>query len=334
MYETMAPFYLKVDEDLELRQRLPEDANELFALTDANRKYLMQWLPWLDHCLSPADTMRNIEAALHDAVEGTGLAVSIFERGQIVGVTGFNSIDRSNRIGHVGYWLGEQHQGRGIMTRAVRALVEHGFRVLGLNRITIAAATDNRSSRAIAERLGFRLEGRAQQAECLYGRMVDHALYAQTRLDWDRQRLESLEPTRVRAMLALDIPSSIALWQETEGVGLTADETPSMLAAFLDRNADISSVAVDAVGRRVGALLGGHDGRRGFLYHLAVDPAYRGRGLGRELVARTTALLGNCGIARATIMVYANHAEGRAFWEHLGWSVREDLSAMQRQLKL
>ena len=330
----MNPFYLKIDDDLELRQRLPEDVEELFALTDANRTYLMQWLPWLDHCLAPDDTLRNIESSMHDAVEGVALAVSIFERGRIVGVTGFNSIDRNNRLGQIGYWLGHEHQGRGIMTRAVKAMVAYGFSPLGLNRITITVATENRGSRAIAERLGFRFEGIAREAEWLYKRVVDHAVYALTRDDWGDLQSEPAKEVTVRAMNSRDIASAISLWRETEGVGVSAEETPEMLWAYLDRNPGISSVAVDQAGRRIGAVLGGHDGRRAFIYHLAIDPAHRGRGWGRALVERTQRELAAHGLAKATIMVFANNAEGRAFWKHLGWQVREDLLPMQSLLRI
>lgn len=332
MYQPTGPFYLKVDDDLELRQRLPEDACELFTLTDSNREYLMQWLPWLDHCRGQGDTLRNIEASLHDAVEGTGLGVAIFERGRLVGVTGFNSIDRNNRIGHVGYWLGKEHQGRGIMTRSVRALVAHGFGVLGLNRITIAAATTNRGSRAIAERLGFRLEGIAREAECLYGRMVDHALYAQTRADWKDLVQDGMRGPCLRALSAIDLPAVSALWHETEGVEISVEETYERLSAFLDRNPGISSVVVDATGRRIGALLGGHDGRRAYLYYLAVHPGFRRQGVGRALVQRTTEALMTAGIERAMITAYANSAEGRTYWARLGWTANDDLCPMLMQL--
>lgn len=169
---------IPVLDDLELRQRQPEDADELFALTEKNRDFLRRWLPWLDHCTSPADTLKNIEASLRDAEAGTGLAVNIWQQGRIVGVTGYNSIVRANRIGHIGYWLGEEHLGTGIMTASVHALVDYGFRELGMNRQSIAAAVENRPSRAVAERLGFQLEGVAREAEWLYDHFVDHAVYA------------------------------------------------------------------------------------------------------------------------------------------------------------
>lgn len=177
---------IPIDENLELRERLLEDAEELFALTDANRAYLRRWLPWLQFCRSADDTRWNIHESLQGAAEGLGLAVTIRESGRIVGVTGFNSIGRDNRTGQIGYWLGQEHQGRGIMTRAVAAILRYGFTKLDMNRIVIAAATGNSKSRALAERLGFQFEGIAREAEWLYGRVVDHANYALLRADWER----------------------------------------------------------------------------------------------------------------------------------------------------
>jgi ribosomal-protein-serine acetyltransferase len=176
---------MRIDDHLELQPRRLEDAEELFALTDANRIYLRQWLPWLDHCTSADDTRKNIVTAIEEAERGVSLAVCIWHDEHIVGVTGFNAINKTNRIGHIGYWLGEEHSGNGIMTRAVRALTDHGFATLGLNRITIAEAVRNAKSRAVAERLGFRLEGIAREAEWLYDHFVDHAIYAVTRADWE-----------------------------------------------------------------------------------------------------------------------------------------------------
>ena len=136
----------------------------------------------------------------------------------------------------------------------------------------------------------------------------------------------------IRAMVAADIPAALDLWQHTEGVGLTNEETPEMLVSFLERNPGISSVAC-LDGRLVGAVLGGHDGRRGYVYHLAVATEYRGHGLARSLVDRTVFQFGVIGLLRATIMVYATNHDGQSFWRHLGWRPRLDLMPMQIPMK-
>lgn len=177
-------FYLRVSDTLELRQRMPDDAEELFALIDVNRERLKEWLPWLDHCTGVEHTRNNIEASLKQAEAGTGLALCLWHDGRIAGVGGYNTIDCANLTGRIGYWLGAEFEGRGLMTAANRALVAYGFSELKLRRQTIYAATGNARSRAVAERLGFRLEGLLHEAEQLYGRSVDHAIYAQTASEW------------------------------------------------------------------------------------------------------------------------------------------------------
>lgn len=138
----------------------------------------------------------------------------------------------------------------------------------------------------------------------------------------------------VRELLGADLPAAMALWKTTEGVGLSSDETPEMLARFLARNPGISSAAIAANGELIGAILGGHDVRRGYLYHLAVKSEHRGCGVARALVNRSLNLLESEGLARVTIMVYADNEKGRAFWQRLGWNVRTDLNPMQISLSI
>ena len=104
------------------------------------------------------------------------------------GLLATRPIDWENRTTEVGYWLGEEHQGKGLVTAACRALVDHAFGELGLNRVVISCATENKRSCAIPERLGFRREGVQRQAEWLYDHFVDHVVYAIVASEWQRQR--------------------------------------------------------------------------------------------------------------------------------------------------
>jgi ribosomal-protein-serine acetyltransferase len=103
----------------------------------------------------------------------------------LAGVVGFYRVDRVHRTGGIGYWLAERHSGLGVMTACCRFVVRYGFETLDLNRIHIAAATENRRSRAIPERLGFTFEGVLRQNENLYGTFVDHAVYSLLRSEYD-----------------------------------------------------------------------------------------------------------------------------------------------------
>ncbi|MFQ5400508.1 MAG: GNAT family N-acetyltransferase [Anaerolineae bacterium] len=117
------------------------------------------------------------------------------------------------------------------------------------------------------------------------------------------------------------------LWQVAEGVGLSRSDTKESVARFLERNPGLSFVAHDG-GRTVGAVLCGHDGRRGYIHHLAVHPRYRRRGIGRALVERCLLALRQAGIDKCHLFVFNSNQEAIAFWKSIGWQHRIELSMM------
>jgi len=134
--------------------------------------------------------------------------------------------------------------------------------------------------------------------------------------------------TIVRHFRIEDYDAVIALWRRTEGVGLNESDTRPAIAAFLRRNPRLSLVA-ETDGRITGAVLCGHDGRRGYLHHLAVSKRHRGRGIGRRLVDACLAKLRKAGISKCNIFIFAGNAAGIKFWAHTGWSLRKELRLMQ-----
>lgn len=132
-------------------------------------------------------------------------------------------------------------------------------------------------------------------------------------------------------MMPADLAEALELWAQTEGVGLNESDVPDALTRFLARNPEHSRVARDGQ-RMVAAVLCGHDGRRGFLYHLAVAPEYRRHGLGKELVAQCLAALREAGIQKCNALVYCHNDGGRQFWEQMGFRVREELDFWQRTI--
>jgi ribosomal protein S18 acetylase RimI-like enzyme len=135
----------------------------------------------------------------------------------------------------------------------------------------------------------------------------------------------------VRALEPADLPAALALWVDTPGLELAEGDSPAELARYLARNPGCSSVAV-VDGRLVAAVLAGHDGRRGLLYHLAVHPAHRGRGLGRAVVRRSLDALSAAGLTRALLLVAADNPGGRAFWLREGWDELEFARPFGRDL--
>ena len=179
-------FSYRLNDRLKLRSLQLTDANELFMLTDVNRSYLRQWLPWLDRTITSADTRTFIRNTLEQFSKTEGVVAAICYDDHIIGVIGYNQIDWANRSGQIGYWLAESHQGNGIMTMACRHMLDYSFANLNLNRIVILCATENQRSRAVPERLGFRHEGTAYEAEWLYDHFVDHEVYAMLRCSWQQ----------------------------------------------------------------------------------------------------------------------------------------------------
>jgi ribosomal-protein-serine acetyltransferase len=163
---------------LRISLSIPQYADEMFALTDRNRPYLRQWLPWLDGTCTPADTRQFLTLQVQGFARGESLHVTIFSDGSMAGVAGFNSLDRTNGIGYIGYWLGEEFTGKGIMTTVVRDLIEIGRSYYALQKVDIRCATRNSRSRAIPERLGFSHEGTLRRAERVYDQWLDHEVYA------------------------------------------------------------------------------------------------------------------------------------------------------------
>lgn len=179
-------FHYTVNNQVQLRLLTLPDAEELFALTDASRAHLRQWLPWVDEVTSPDRSKEYIYNALRQLADNKGFQVGVVWGQQLAGCAGINSIDWSNRSATVGYWLGQTFQGRGIMTAAVEAVTRIAFDHFQLNRVEIRVAVDNHKSAAIPLRLGFSEEGLARQDEWLYDHFTDSRIFAMLATDWAR----------------------------------------------------------------------------------------------------------------------------------------------------
>ena len=126
-----------------------------------------------------------------------------------------------------------------------------------------------------------------------------------------------------------DYEQVAALWRDSPGVGLSPSDSPEGVARFLDRNPGLSFVARND-GRVVGVVLCGHDGRRGYISHLAVARDNRRLGIGRALVERSIGALSREQIEKCHIFVFADNDEALAFWKSEGWSERVELVVLSR----
>ncbi len=168
----------KINPGLELRLLQPEHATELFAVIDANRATLREWLPWVDATVKVADSEKFIAAALRERAVTRAYQSGIWSMGSLVGVIGHNRIDQAARIAFPGWWLVPAAQGQGIMSQCCQVVFAHAFTQLLVNRIVVGVATGNARGQAIVKRLGFKQISTLKNAEVLNNRSVDHFIYS------------------------------------------------------------------------------------------------------------------------------------------------------------
>ena len=159
-----------------LRELGDRDADELHAVIERNRARLALWISWAsDQTLD--DTRAFIARARAMEHDDTGLSRAILAAGRLAGVVGV-TVDAANDSAAIGYWIDAASEGKGVVTAAVGALVDDGFQRWRLTRVEIRADVENRASCAVAERLGFQLEGVLRQAYRVGDRYSDDAVYS------------------------------------------------------------------------------------------------------------------------------------------------------------
>jgi putative acetyltransferase len=126
---------------------------------------------------------------------------------------------------------------------------------------------------------------------------------------------------------------AVALWQATPGVGLSSADEPEAIRFYLARNAGMSFVALVG-GELAGTILCGHDGRRGYIHHVAVHPDHRRQGIATQLVDRSLAALGAMGINKCHLFIFGENETGIAFWQNGGWQLRQDIRIMSTFIEI
>src|ERR1044072_2373118 len=185
-------FSYKIDDETELRLIEPRHAEQFNALIEQTRAHIKEWAAWLKDDRTIEDTRAFIKRNLTQLAENKGFTVAIWYRGEMAGQVEYNYIDWVSRRTEIGYWLGGQFQGKGLMTKSCRVLINHAFEELKLNRVEMQCAVENRRSQRIPERLGFRQEGTLLQAECMHDHFNDLVVYAMLASEW-REKNETKE---------------------------------------------------------------------------------------------------------------------------------------------
>ncbi len=177
---------MQLSETTSLEPIADHHAEPTFELIDKNRAHLKTWLPWVDRMQSVTDFLNFIQGTKQRMAEKQEVSYMIIHEGKVAGRIGLYYLDHQNKIASVGYWLGEEFQGKGLVSQTCQEVIKHGFTFLALNRIEIKCATGNKKSQAIPERLGFTKEGILRQAELVNGQFHDLYVYSLLKEDWEK----------------------------------------------------------------------------------------------------------------------------------------------------
>ncbi|MBR0133968.1 GNAT family N-acetyltransferase [Candidatus Saccharibacteria bacterium] len=154
-----ADAFIEVDKDITLRRLSRENAQEKFDLIIANHDHLLPWLPWADFYHEIDDMYNYTDSEIEKFDNGIAFSYDIYYKDQLAGSIDFNNVSEENHRVELGYWLGEEFTGKGIVTRAAAAMTKYALEKLNINRVAILACTDNTASVNVAKRLNFTEEG-------------------------------------------------------------------------------------------------------------------------------------------------------------------------------
>ncbi|MCP4449615.1 MAG: GNAT family N-acetyltransferase [Myxococcales bacterium] len=166
------------------------DSRELFAVVERNRPYLREWMPWLDISKTEEELRSFVQSSVDGYASGLCCRWALLVEEKIAGVISLEDVSVMHGRAKIGYWQAKKHQGRGFITDAVRSVLRYGFEERNLNLIEIRAAVENRKSRAVAERVGMKLDGVLRQREWLYDHYVDLASYTLLSKEWRESILQ------------------------------------------------------------------------------------------------------------------------------------------------
>ncbi len=133
-----------------------------------------------------------------------------------------------------------------------------------------------------------------------------------------------MSEVQIRAMLNEDYDEVFAMWQITSKRALSQADRKEEIERYLHRNKGLSQVAVTD-GKIIGTVLAGHDGRRGYIHHMAVLPQYRRKGIAKKLATTALEKLAGEGILKTHIFTYCDNSAGQGFWSSMGFQKREDI---------
>lgn len=177
-------FKYNIDEDTYLMILDQQHAADIFYSININRDYLRKYLPWVDNSVTMQDSLDFIKISKEKHAKGNGFDVGIWYTGYFAGTIGFHSMNKISGELSLGYWLDPRYMGRGLMTKACKAMIDYAFHIYNVNRVEIRCAKSNEKSRAIPIRLGFIQEGVIREGENLEHGREDLIIYGILKREW------------------------------------------------------------------------------------------------------------------------------------------------------
>lgn len=181
---------LIVDDEIILKTVQLEDVENRYKVIEENRNFLKRWLGWLNFYEKSDDLLEYTKICQEREKNKEAYAFGIYYLNEFVGCIEIQEINYRNKKCEIGYWLSEKYNGKGIMIRSCKTIINYIFDIIELNRISILAATENYASQAIPEKLKFIKEGTLMDNECLYGKFVDNYIYGMTKKIWEENKNE------------------------------------------------------------------------------------------------------------------------------------------------
>ncbi len=174
-----------VSDSLKLRLIHLDDAQEIFNIIDNQRQYLGKWLPFVACTQKVDDTINFIKNVSQQADNDITYVFSILFNHQIVGLINLKILDEINHKAEFGYWISKDYQKRGIITQSLESLCNYVFNQLGINRIQIKCAVDNKLSKKVPKNLQFIFEGIEREGAWLEGNTYsDLEIYSMLKKEW------------------------------------------------------------------------------------------------------------------------------------------------------
>ena len=182
-------FSFRIDDNLTLRLPEKRDAEAVTAMVRKNLARLQEWMPWAVDDYADEHALDWIKRSRDAYAENGQFNALILFDGRFIGSIGFLDLDLKNKHAAIGYWIDQDYEGRGIITRCCRELIDYLFDSMELNRVQINCAVENRRSRAVPERLGFTLEGTLRQIEILKDKLGNWAVYGLLKSEWEAGKI-------------------------------------------------------------------------------------------------------------------------------------------------